>query len=66
MIVGGYPLVFHELQALAQLNTGNKYCVKNVYLHGKYPVDDIAPFLDSVITKFDFNIVYLLDDSEVE
>ena len=50
-------MVFHHLQALSKL-TG-KYNVRNVFLHGMYEEGDFLPFIDSVISKFDFNIIYL-------
>ena len=50
-------MIFHHLHALSKLS--GKYNVMNVFLHGKYDEADFLPFIDSVISKFDFNIVYL-------
>ena len=55
-------MIFHHLQALSKLSS--KYNVINVFLHGKYPEADFLPFIDSVISKFDFNIVYIQDTEQ--
>ena len=62
--VGGYPIVFHQLHALQRLRGTHR--VSNVFLHGKYAEEDFAPFIDSVITKFDFNIVYVHEAGNVQ
>ena len=55
-------MIFHHLQALSKLS--GKYNVRNVFLHGSYDEADFLPFIDSVISKFDFNIVYLQEAEE--
>ena len=50
-------MIFHHLQALSKLSS--QYMVKNVYLHGKYMIEDFLPFIDSVISKFGFAIEYI-------
>ena len=55
-------MVFHHLQALSKLS--GKYNVKNVFLHGKYQEEDFLPFIDSVVSKFDFNIIYLHESEQ--
>ena len=52
-------MIFHHLHALSKLS--GKYNVRNVFLHGRYDESEFLPFIDSVISKFDFNIVYLQD-----
>ena len=46
-------MIYHHLQALSKLS--GKYNVRNVFLHGSYDEADFLPFIDSVISKFDFN-----------
>ena len=55
-------MIFHHLQALSKLS--GKYNVRNVFLHGSYDEADFLPFIDSVISKFDFNIVYLQESDQ--
>ena len=62
LLVGGYPMIFHHLQALEKLSS--QYKVKHVYLHGKYLVEDFLPFIDSVIHRFGFTIEYLQEEDQ--
>ena len=55
-------MVFHHLHALSKLS--GKYNVMNVFLHGKYHEEEFLPFIDSVISKFDFTITYLRESEQ--
>ena len=60
LLVGGYPMIYHHLQALSKLSS--QYLVKHVFLHGKYLVEDFLPFIDQVIDQFDFTIEYIQEE----
>ena len=62
--VGGYPIIFHHLQALGKLTSQPGYRVQHVFLHGRHAPDDFLTFLDSVQCEFEFTIEYLWEREE--
>lgn len=55
--LGGYPMIFHHVKALARLEGQ----VKNIYLVGPYPTKKFIPFIDEVTSTFDFEKVEYIE-----
>ena len=57
--MAGYPLVYHHVNALAEITA-----VRNVFLVGKYSPTSFNFFIESLYDEFCFSTVqYIADDS---
>lgn len=57
-IVAGYPLIYHHIRSLSQIEQ-----VQHVFLVGKYDPKKFSHFIDDILSEFSFKTVqYIYDD----
>ena len=59
-LVAGYPLIYHHLRALSEIQQ-----VRNVFLVGKFDSKKFNQFIDDLLSDFSFkSVIYIQDDSK--
>lgn len=56
-IVGGYPIIYHHIRSLSQIEQ-----VQHVFLVGQYDAKKFSHFIDDILSEFSFKTVQYIQD----
>lgn len=57
MVVAGYPIIYHHMRSLSEIES-----VRHVFLIGKYEASKFNHFIEDILTEFSFKTVQYIQD----